>query len=58
MKITMTEEQQRRMEQLVEELNRASEAYYNGRQELMTDYEWDGDGYHVTRLADATRIGG
>ena len=30
-----------RMEQLVEELNRASEAYYNGRQELMTDYEWD-----------------
>ena len=41
MKITMTEEQQKRMEQLVDELNRASEAYYNGRQELMTDYEWD-----------------
>ena len=29
------------MRKLVEELNRASESYYNGRQELMTDYEWD-----------------
>ncbi len=30
-----------RMEQLVSELNEASEAYYNGRAERMTDYEWD-----------------
>ncbi len=29
------------MKQLVEELNAASEAYYNGKAELMTDYEWD-----------------
>lgn len=29
------------MRTLVEELNRASDAYYNGRGELMTDYEWD-----------------
>lgn len=29
------------MKTLVEELNRASDAYYNGRGELMTDYEWD-----------------
>ena len=30
-----------RMQQLVRELNEASDAYYNGRSELMTDYEWD-----------------
>ena len=30
-----------RMEQLVRELNEASDAYYNGRSEQMTDYEWD-----------------
>ena len=30
-----------RMQQLVRELNEASDAYYNGRAERMTDYEWD-----------------
>ena len=50
----MTEEQQRRMEQLVEELNRASEAYYNGRQELMTDYEWDARFDELKRLETET----
>ena len=30
-----------RMEQLVRELNEASDAYYNGQTEQMTDYEWD-----------------
>ena len=54
MKITMTEEQQKRMEQLVEELNRASEAYYNGRQELMTDYEWDARFDELKRLETET----
>ncbi len=29
------------MKQMVEKLNQASEAYYNGKDELMTDYEWD-----------------
>lgn len=29
------------MQELVEQLNRASDAYYNGRDELMSDYEWD-----------------
>ena len=29
------------MQQLIEQLNQASEAYYNGKSELMTDYEWD-----------------
>lgn len=30
-----------RMQQLVNELNAASDAYYNGQSERMTDYEWD-----------------
>ena len=30
-----------KMQQLIRELNEASEAYYNGQAERMTDYEWD-----------------
>ena len=30
-----------RMQQLISELNEASEAYYNGLPERMTDFEWD-----------------
>jgi DNA ligase (NAD+) len=30
-----------RMQQLIRELNEASDAYYNGLGERMTDYEWD-----------------
>ena len=38
----MTEEEKiLRMQQLVSSLNAASDAYYNGRGEQMTDYEWD-----------------
>ena len=37
----MTEGQRLRMEELVQRLNQASEAYYGGKGELMTDYEWD-----------------
>ncbi len=37
----MVDEQVLRMQQLIRELNEASDAYYNGRAELMTDYEWD-----------------
>jgi DNA ligase (NAD+) len=33
----ITEEQISRMQQLIRELNEASEAYYNGQAELMTD---------------------
>ena len=36
-----TDEKILRMQQLVRELNEASEAYYNGLGERMTDYEWD-----------------
>lgn len=43
-----------RMQQLVDQLNRASDAYYNGRQELMTDYEWDAKFDELKRLEEET----
>ncbi|MBR5062621.1 MAG: NAD-dependent DNA ligase LigA [Prevotella sp.] len=43
-----------RMQQLIELLNRASDAYYNGRQELMTDYEWDAKFDELKRLEEET----
>ncbi|WP_460197459.1 NAD-dependent DNA ligase LigA [Segatella asaccharophila] len=30
-----------KMRELVDRLNEASDAYYNGKREMMTDYEWD-----------------
>ena len=30
-----------RMRQLIDEINNASEAYYGGKAELMSNYEWD-----------------
>lgn len=42
------------MRQLVELLNRASDAYYNGRGELMTDYEWDKNFDALKRLEQET----
>lgn len=35
------EEYRKRCEELVRKLNEASDAYYNGREELMSNYEWD-----------------
>lgn len=35
------EDYQKRCEELVKRLNEASEAYYGGREELMSNYEWD-----------------
>ena len=43
-----------RMQQLIRELNEASEAYYNGKAELMTDYEWDARFDELRRLEQAT----
>ena len=42
------------MRQLVDQLNRASDAYYNGRGELMTDYEWDAMFDQLRRLEQET----
>ena len=45
-----------RMQQLVTKLNAASDAYYNGRGELMTDYEWDASFDELRRLEQQTGI--
>ena len=42
------------MQQLVRELNEASETYYNGQSELMTDYEWDARFDELKRLETET----
>ena len=43
-----------RMKQLVKELNEASDAYYNGQSERMTDYEWDARFDELKRLEQET----
>jgi DNA ligase (NAD+) len=45
-----------RIQQLVRTLNEASDAYYNGRQELMTDYEWDAMFDELRQLEQLTGI--
>lgn len=40
------------MRQLVDELNRAADAYYNGEAELMSDYEWDARFDELKRLEE------
>ena len=50
----MAEDKITRMQQLISELNEASDAYYNGRSELMTDYEWDQRFDELKRLETET----
>ncbi|MBQ9232044.1 MAG: NAD-dependent DNA ligase LigA [Prevotella sp.] len=50
----MTDDKILRMQQLVRELNEASDAYYNGRGERMTDYEWDARFDELRRLEQET----
>lgn len=50
----MVDDKTLRMEQLVKELNEASDAYYNGRGERMTDYEWDARFDELKRLEQET----
>lgn len=44
------------MKHLVEQLNNASQAYYNGEAELMSDYEWDSKFDQLKLLEDETGI--
>lgn len=44
------------MRQLVSELNAASDAYYNGRGELMTDHEWDARFDELRQLEQETGV--
>ena len=43
-----------RMRLLADKLNKASDAYYNGREETMTDYEWDALFDELKRLEQET----
>lgn len=42
------------MQLLIEELNQASDAYYNGKAELMSDHEWDARFDELKRLEEET----
>lgn len=46
----MTNDLRQKMQQLVEQLNRASDNYYSGRTESMTDFEWDAKFDELKRL--------
>lgn len=48
------EEKLLQMKSLVERLNQASDSYYNGKGELMTDYEWDALFDQLKRLEEKT----
>lgn len=50
----MTDDQRLRMQQLIQRLNEASDAYYNGRGELMSDYEWDAAFDELKQLEETT----
>lgn len=50
----MADDKVSRMKQLVKELNEASDAYYNGQSERMTDYEWDARFDELKRLEQET----
>ena len=44
------------IQSLVEQLNAASDAYYNGREEIMTNYEWDAAFARLKKLEEETGI--
>ena len=44
----------RKYEELVHKLNEASEAYYNGKEEIMSNYEWDAMFDEISELEDKT----
>lgn len=48
------EEKLLQMKSLVERLNQASDSYYNGKGELMTNYEWDALFDQLKRLEEET----
>ena len=52
----MTELERNRMEEMVRRLNEASEAYYGGKDEIMSNFEWDALFDELTRLEDETGV--
>ena len=51
----MTEDKLRKMRELVDTLNEAADAYYNGQGERMSDYEWDAMFDQLKQLEIETR---
>ena len=54
MKTNIVSEKMKLMRDLVEQLNQASDNYYNGKGELMTDYEWDAKFDQLKKLEEET----
>ena len=51
-----TDEKTEQMRAMVAQLNEAADAYYNGRGELMTDFEWDALFDKLKALEDETGV--
>ncbi len=52
----MTEPERNRMQEMIRRLNEASEAYYGGRDEIMSNYEWDALFDELTRMEEETGV--
>ena len=52
----MTELERQRMQEMIRRLNEASEAYYGGRDEIMSNFEWDALFDELTRLETETGV--
>ena len=52
----MTELERQRMQEMIRRLNEASEAYYGGRDEIMSNFEWDALFDELTRLEADTGV--
>ena len=52
----MQTDKEMKMRELVRRLNEASERYYNGQEESMSNFEWDEQFDELTRLEEETGI--
>ena len=52
----MTELDRNRMQEMIRRLNEASEAYYGGRDEIMSNFEWDALFDELTRMEEETGL--
>ena len=52
----MTDLERSKMQELIRRLNEASEAYYGGRDEIMSNFEWDALFDELTRMEEETGV--
>ena len=52
----MTELDRNRMQEMIRRLNEASEAYYGGRDEIMSNFEWDALFDELTKMEEETGL--